>query len=425
MAAKASALAGAIAIPNSFGYGQVAHLCRMRHLLIPLLLVAAGARAQTDPCAEQARQNHPALGLTADSLYLTALRPAGPCRLVAEGRYKGRTLLALGNADGSLTDTLAIPGDSSRMRLLAWGAGAIRLRLGTLESGLSLLYHPFSREAGLGQAAAITILLQPLAALQILPPPRIDMLAGEVEQYANIHSEVLAAGSGRDSLCLLVRRRKLACRAGMPGCCRPEIWHYWLVWLPADAQGLPGLAGARVLALQNDYVPAPPAPACQGHRAPEPELMASDLASRQPIVPIEGGWLCHTGSTLLRVYPKKLEAVPLPPKTRPSQVFVDVPYYGAGQLGTPQAFYRTGGLLRQADERQAFRLRERWVVSGTYEVALPSAGRPWQHASYGTLPLQPDELAFARPLAFFGGYWWLAGYARKKSGLTTPGAFGR
>lgn len=363
------------------------------------------AQAQNDPCRrEQARAGRASLGISLDSLRLTALRPSGTCGLVAEGKYRGRLLAAFGWQDGVLTDTVSLPADSAQTQLVPWQKGALRVRLGPIVPWLGLTY--LSLET---RPEAWTVSLLNLKALGVLPPIAADATPEEAIRYQNSRVQVLAAGSDAGTLALLIRRMEKVCLQA--GCCLPDRWTCWLVLLPGDVMGRPTADGAQVWPIPGGLCPSPPPPACLGRSTAEPEEASRPLSEHQPVVSLRDAWVLNTGKALLAAREGAFVSLALPPGVRPAHVWAE----GGVQEG--RLYYRRGGRLRQAAEQEAFRLRERYVISGLSEAPLIlkddalELGKPY--------PLDlPDGLAVGgQPLAWMGRHWWLAGQGRIKASL--------
>lgn len=375
---------------------------RTLSLLFLLCLSARQAYSQADPCRrEQARAASPALGITLDSLRLTALRPTGPCRIVAEGRYRGRLLAVLGWQDGALTDTISLPPDSAPTQLVPWQKGALRVRLGWVAPVLGLTYV-----GPQGPSEAWPISLLDIKTLGVLPPLAPDAGPEEAARYQNTRVQVLAAGSDAETLALLVRRIERPCLQA--GCCLPDRWTYWLVLLPGDALGRPTALGVQVWAIPPGYCPSAPAPPCLGKSATEPEEAGRLLSAGQPVVRLRGAWVLNTGRALLAAQEGTFTPLALPPGVRPAHVWAE----GGEQQG--RLYYRRGGRLRQAAEQEAFRMRERYVIAGLAEAPLTLRGNALEMGSAHKMDLADALATQGQPLAWMAGYWWLAGYGRVK-----------
>jgi len=362
-------------------------------------------QAQTDPCRrEQARAGSATLGITLDSLRLTALRPAGPCRFVAHGRYQGRVLAAFGWQDGALTDTASLPEDSARTQLVAWGSGALAVRLGPVTPWLGLIhYAPYTRPE------PWTFSLQGIAALGIPPPLSPDASPEAAARYQTVRLQVLAAGSDAGTLALLVRRIEKPCPA--TDCCLPDRWLYWLVLLPGDGLGRPTAQGAVVWPIPSGFCPSAPAPPCLGTAPPSLEEAAPPLSEHQPVVRLRDAWVLNSGKALLAAREGAFVPLGLPPGVQPAHIWAE------GGLQEGRLYYRRGGRLRQAAEQEAFRLRERYVISGLAEAPLILRKEALELGKPHPLDLPDGVASGGRPLARLGGSWWLKGQGRIKPSL--------
>ena len=385
-----------------------------------LSLPALAQTEGTEPCPTvQARRNRPALGLTLDSLRLAALRPADACQAWAEGTYRGRRLLALAGRGGQLQDTLALRSDSARVLWVPAGGGVLALRAGLLEG--SIVYHRYLADPALGLTAEpqAELLLTGIEGIDILPRGPEDpqgISFEESKQYAKVTFWLRAAGSHGGKLALLLERREALCKPGAPD---NGLYDYgWqLVLLPLDGLGRPQRTGAQALPLPDNYNTAR-ASGTVPKALPEE---TRPLHPHQPVVPDgSGGWLLADGQALRQLTAQGWQKVALPKGTQPSQVWAE------GQVGAtpPQLYLRTGGVLRQADEGRAFRLREVWVSTGV--IALPVAElRPeLVLRKMPRLPLPDEAVAGGIPLAYWQGRWWLAGRQPALQPQAKP-AFGR